>query len=112
MQEPTTVKEIVGFLREAVERRIPIHPGAWLDCAQKLAILVQDTDDAMIDAEMEYREIKTKFLELEMSGTESEARAKSSNAYRRFLGLKAERERISWTIQIAKKRIDLQNYDV
>lgn len=106
-----TVSEIMQGAKRAVENGIPISPAQWLDAAQRLAVLIQDVDDSLIDAEMEYRELRSKFMQEGASGVQAETNAKATNSYRRLLGLKAERERIAWFVQIAKKRVDLQTFD-
>lgn len=102
---------ILDWFTEAVEQGKPISPSTWLDGATKLNALLGSLDDEYIHVEMVYRRLRTGFLDDGKSAAESEARAKSSDAYRDFLRLKAKRERCAEFIMLAKKRAAVQSWD-
>lgn len=110
-QKNVSIETIINFFQDAVRRGVPVSSSLYLDGAQKLSVLIAEVDDGLINAEMEYRELRAQFMAEGDSGVMAETRAKASNAYRRLLGLRAQRERIAWFIQIAKKRVELQSFD-
>ncbi len=107
-----TVHTIMDWLHEQIAKRIPITPAVYLDSAQKLVVLLQDIDEDLIRAEMDYRREKSLHMTQGASGIEAETRAKGSARYAEYLQLKALRERVMATVQIAKKRTELQTFDV
>ncbi len=110
-KEPVTIDGIMSWCKESVQTRRVVHPDQWLDISQKLAVLLEDLDDDLINMEMEYRNLRAEFIGAGESAAAAEVKAKSSEAYRQNLQLKAKRERIAWTIQIAKKRAELAAFD-
>jgi hypothetical protein len=107
----TTIKSILDHLKDMIQRNIPVSAGEYLDAAQKLAILLSDLDNELVGAEIEYRELQARHLVNGESAAAAEILARASPAYKRLLELRAERERITWAIQISKKRVELHSYE-
>lgn len=105
-----TIDSILGEFEKHVADGTPVSPGLWLDGAAKLVSLMGSLDDELIDAELKYRNIRTFYIDDDKTAAEAEARAKSSEAYRNYLHLKAKKERIQEFINISKKRVGLTEW--
>jgi hypothetical protein len=106
----TTIEEILEGARSSVEKNQPVSPTQWLDAAQRLNALIQNLDERLVEVEMIYRRLRAGFIEDGKSATESETRAKSSDAYGELLKLKAKKDQVDSFIQIAKKRCEIRNF--
>lgn len=106
-----SLDDILNFFEEEVKKGTPITPGIWLDGAVRLVSLLAGLDDEMIEAEMEYRQLRSLYIEEGKSAAEAEARAKSNQLYAKYLKLKAKRERVQEIVNLSKKRASLMNWE-
>jgi len=77
IEDITTLDGILDWLKESVEQKKPIPKQVWLDAAMKINTLVSDLDDEIADVDMLLHKMKSK------------------------------RSRITETIRLAKKQVDL-----
>jgi hypothetical protein len=106
-----TVDSIMTEMEERVARGIPMTPGIYLDYAQKLVALLSNLDESLVLAEMAYRKLRAQFIEIGTTAAEAEVRAKSSDAYKEYLFLKAKRDRVQEVVNISKKRVGLTQFE-
>lgn len=110
-QELVTIDSITGFLRGKIETKDPISPSLWLDAAQKINVLLQDLDEAVVEAEIAKNVLQSTYMEDGDSAAKSKVKTEASEPYRAYLLLKAKRERAIEFIRIAKKRVEVQHWD-
>jgi len=106
-----SVDSILGWLKKSVENKEPIPPSTWLDAAQKLVVLLEDVDSALILKEMEFNRRIHDSIAAGGTTAAATAEAKASQAYQDLLVLKAKKERVIETIRISKKRTEVPNWD-
>lgn len=108
--DPTTIDQILTYVEEKVEQKIPFSPAAYLDLAHKMTALMGNLDDELIQAKM-----KVNRRMAEIAKEESVAKAKilvqAEVEYENFLKLDAKREQAAEFIRLAKKRVELQSFD-
>ena len=108
-----TLDGIIEWMKVQVENKNPIAASTWLDAAAKLNLLLLDLDDLLVDAEMEVNKLTHEFLLVPGATVASSKTAvRSSDAYGKLLKLKAKKERVTEFIRLAKKRTELQAWDV
>jgi len=107
-----TVDGILAYFQKKVEQKIPVSPATWLDGCQKLNALMSNLNDDMISAEMAYRRLRAWSVQNGDSGIKAETVAKASAEYELFLRLKSKKEMCEAFIQIAKKTVELRQWDV
>lgn len=111
MSNLALMDEIIGQIRNRVSERISISPAEWLDAASELNVLVLDLDDELNKAEMEVNTTIAERVESGDSYAAARSFAKASEAYGRYLMLKAKRQHIAEFIRLAKKRTELARWE-
>jgi hypothetical protein len=106
-----TIKTITDFLKDAVEKKIPLPPSKYLDAATKLSILIEDVDNALVDAKMAVAEQRARLIEDGKTASTAKILVEASPEYAVYLTLDAQRDRILQYVQICKKRVELKHWD-
>jgi len=109
MQEKITIESIMDWLKEAVEKKLPISVEMWLDAAAKLNILAEDLDNeiAMLEADMKLEECK--LIEADVPASKASVLKIKAIDYKAYLVKKALKDRIVEHIRIAKQRTQIPN---
>jgi len=110
-KEDVTLDGILDWFYRETCARTPISTSQWLDAALKMTVLVQDLDNELIEAEINYRTYKASLIDKGQTAAGSDAFTKASPFYSKYLKLKAKRERIAEFIMVAKKRAQLEHFD-
>lgn len=110
MSNLTTIDSIMATVKDALQRGIPLSPGILLEYCTTLVVLLQDLDEKLILAEMEYRELMAKLIEEGSTAASAEVKAKASFPYKTYLMLKSRREQVEAFVSIIKKRASLPEW--
>ena len=102
MKELITIDTIADYLKEQVEKHLPISPNLWIDSAQKINVLLGDKHDKLFKIQQKVAKIRVGYIEQNKSVSEAKTRVEASEEYREFLTLKAQIGRIEEMIRIAK----------
>ncbi len=112
MENLVTIELIEEWFRKMIEARDPISPATWLDGAQKMNVLMQGLDEELIEADMGVNKEIAHMIEVDgQSAAGARLLVKGKDVYHRYLSLKAKKERVVEFIRIAKKRVELQQWD-
>lgn len=101
----------MGEFEKRVEEKTPISPSLWLDGAIKVAALLGNLDDDLIQAKMVVNRLIAEKVEKGESATKATILAEAQDSYADYLKLKAKREQVEQFIMLAKKRCSLQSFD-
>jgi hypothetical protein len=100
--ELITVDTILDFLKENIEKKMPISPAVYVDAAAKLNVLLSDEHAILHKLQREIAQEKVKFIETDMTSSESKVRVEALPLYEEMLNQKAKIERIVEFIRISK----------
>lgn len=110
MNDKVTLDGILAWFRQAVEDKQPISPEVWLDGAQKLNILQEDLDDAIVVAEMFIAQKKSESIAEGASVSVADRMADASPESAHLRLLLAKKKRVEEHIRIAKKRAEIRTF--
>ncbi len=94
-----------------VQNKNPIPPSLWLDGAIKLAALMGNLDDELIEAKMSVNKSTASKVESGQSVAKATIMTEAEDIQEFYLKLKAKREQVEQFIMLAKKRCSLQSFD-
>lgn len=109
--ERVSIESIENELRTAVINGIPMAPSVWLDRVSKINILMQDLDEKCVLAEFEVNRGVAELVEAGQSAAAARALVRGSLKWVEHMNQKLKRERLQELIRIAKRRVDLQEWD-
>ncbi len=110
MNDKETIDTILDYFRQSIEDKLPLRPVDWLDSSAKLVILSQELDEELADLKGGMADIMAEYIKTGMPVTQAKAIANSGELYRKYLKLEAKKERIIAHYQIAKKRVELNEF--
>lgn len=108
-EELTTVDTILDFIKDRIEKKIPVSPSLYVDAAAKLNVLLSDEHATLFDWQKKIAEMKVAHIDQEMTNAEAETRVKASEDYRQYCLQKAKIERIEEFIRISKLQARLKD---
>ena len=110
MEDKVTIDSILGYLKNAIEEKIPLPPTSWLDAAVKLNVLMEDLDDEWVSAKMAVAEQRAFLIKEGNSVSAAKSEVEGTPEFREFLRLEAKRERITEYIRLCKKRTEVKDW--
>lgn len=108
MSEKTTLDTILSWFKDAIENRLPISPGQWLDGAAKILVLLEDLDEEIVRADMEVNRQVSTAMAAGKSAAAARLESKAGDAYEKFIRLQAKKERLMGLVQTAKRRTEMR----
>lgn len=109
MNEPVTTETIIGFLKDCVERKVPVAPSTWVDSAMKLNVLLGDEVDKLLRLEQSVARMKVAYLSEGDTVAKAKAKVEAEDVYREARKQKAYIDQITEHIRIAKVQSRLTN---
>ncbi len=84
LEDIVSTDGIINWLKEKVEKHVPIPPGVWLDAAQKLNVLLGDEHKLLFQLQQIVAKYKLQLLNSQESINVSEAkmRVEATDEYR------------------------------
>lgn len=111
MNEPVTINTIMNQFETWVQGKNPIPPSLWLDGAIKMAALMGNLDDELIEAKMAVNRSIAAKVESGDSVAKATILTEAEEIQGEYLKKKAKREQVEQFIMLAKKRCSLQSFD-
>ncbi len=108
----TTIDSIIKWFKEQVEAKQPIGPDKWIEGASRLNILREDLDDSICLLEFEIAEKMAEYIEDNKSVAQATAIVKAHPDFLKLNKLKAKSKRIDETIRLAKKRSEINTFNI
>ena len=105
----TTIDSIIEYLKESVEKRVPIAPTTWLNAAQKLNVLLGNENDRLAELFQATRKIMIASIEEGKSVSEAKARMEITDFYKEYNKQKAKIEQVQEFIRLAKAQSRVLN---
>lgn len=97
-----TTESIIGYLKNAVEQKIPLAPSVWLDSALKMNVLLEDEHDTFFTLQSNVARVKLNFIENGDSVAKAKAKVEADPIYLVMKRQEARIERIEEHIRLAK----------
>jgi len=107
-----TINSILNGIREKIKSDAPISPLEWIDNAAELNVLVEDLDNALLDARQKVAHLKCELLEGGESVAAAEVRVEATDEFKEYLRLRAKREMVIEYVRICKVRAKLDTWNV
>ncbi len=103
MQELVTIDKITEWLTEQVQNKFPIDAHTWIDCAQKMNVLLQGEQEKLFALEQEVAlSKKILFEDPTMTAAKAKIYIEATEEYKNARSQKAKIERCIEGIRIAK----------
>ena len=99
-----TAETIIANFTKRVSERESIPPNEWMEAAIYLNVLVGNENTKLVEYEIEYGKSVVNFIDIGMSSSEAEKRAKATDEYALFRKQKSFIEQIQEFIRLAKKQ--------
>lgn len=102
MENLVTVDSIIGWMKDQVERKNPIHPSTWIDAAQKLNILLGDENGKLFTLKQKVAIEKYTKIKNGDSVASAKAYIETLDMYREMQEQEAKVEQVQEQVRIAK----------
>jgi hypothetical protein len=102
-----TIKEIMEEMEGRVIKNIPISAGSWVESALRINALVSDLDNKIAGYEAQILDIEAEFIKQDIPASKARILARNKIDYKDYLIKRAEREKITEFIRLAKKRAEI-----
>lgn len=100
--EKITIDTILDQLKEWVENKIPISPGAWLESAAKMNALKQNETELLHKMQQMVAQTKLTLLKDSKSVAEAKIKVEATDAYRFMKDQEDKVDRVEEQIRISK----------
>ena len=101
-QEITTTRQIMEWLKDKVENKIPVSPGAYVDIAAKLNVLLSDEHAILFRIQQKVAQMKAELVQKGETASKTKILVEASDEYLEYQMQKALISRIEEFIRIAK----------
>ena len=102
MENLVTVKTIISFLRENIEKKIPMSPALYVEAAAKLNVLLADEHEKLFDLQQKIAQMKSEIIQRGETSSKAVILVEASDEYRECQSQKAFISRIVEFIRISK----------
>lgn len=90
----------------------PISPAKWCEGALRVNALAGDLDNQVAHIEAEMNNIEAEYIKTDMPSSKAKTLAKAQVDYEKYLQLKSKLNRVKEFLSLARKRSQINEYNV
>lgn len=109
MDDLVTIDTIINWLKEQVEKKVPISPHLWVDAALKMTVLLGSEHDRLYDLQSWVAQEKVNYIDNNDSVAKANAKVQTGKNYNLMKKQEAKIGRIEEMIRVAKLQARLKD---